>query len=140
VIDNEKLQALRGETRVGEGSTLASMSPYEVEALREALDLVSPHKAMSLADLNLEHELMLQFSRVKTLQQEILTDDEVPVNQRAQVANAVASTLQQLIKMQSEFSTAERFKAIEALMIKAMKKLPLEVAEEFLKEYGALDV
>lgn len=138
MIDQEKLQALKGEARIGEANTLQTMTHDELMALKELLDNSMVEK--SLKDLNLEHELLTQYARVKRLQEDVLNDDSVPANQRAQVAGAVASTLQQLIKMQVEFSTSERFKAIEALMIKAMRKLPKDVAEEFLAEYERLEI
>lgn len=138
MIDQGKLQALKGEARIGEAGTLQTLTHDEMLALKELLDSSTVEK--SLKDLNLEHELLAQYARVKRLQEEVLNDDSVPANQRAQVAGAVASTLQQLIKMQVEFSTSERFKAIEALMIKAMRKLPKDVAEEFLEEYERLEV
>ena len=137
MIDQEKLQALRGEARIGEAVTLGNMSYEEMVALKDLLDAqeMEENRMHSLGDINLEHELMSQYAKVKKLQTDVLIDDSVPANQRAQVANAVASTLQQLIKMQTEFYTAERFRSIENLMIAYMKKLPLADAQSFLDEY-----
>ena len=137
MIDQEKLQALRGEARIGEAVTLGNMSYEEMVALKDLLDAqdMEENRMHSLGDINLEHELMSQYAKVKKLQTDVLIDDSVPANQRAQVANAVASTLQQLIKMQTEFYTAERFRSIENLMIAYMKKLPLADAQRFLDEY-----
>lgn len=137
MIDQEKLQALRGEARIGEAVTLSNMSYEEMVALKDLLDAqdMEENRMHSLGDINLEHELMSQYAKVKKLQTDVLIDDSVPANQRAQVANAVASTLQQLIKMQTEFYTAERFRSIENLMIAYMKKLPLADAQNFLDEY-----
>lgn len=137
MIDQEKLQALRGEARIGEAVTLSNMSYEEMVALKDLLDAqeMEENRMHSLGDINLEHELMSQYAKVKKLQTDVLIDDSVPANQRAQVANAVASTLQQLIKMQTEFYTAERFRSIENLMIAYMKKLPLADAQRFLDEY-----
>ena len=137
MIDNEKLQTLKTEAKGGATHSLANMTKDELLELKELLDKQMP--TMSLSNLNLEHELLLQYDRVKTLQQEVMHDDSVPANQRAQVANSVATTLQHLIKMQTEYSTAERFKAIEALMIKAMKSLPVDVATKFLEEYERIE-
>lgn len=114
-----------------------SMSDSEFAVLCAAVDAARPSKA--LADMNLEHELLEQFETVKTLQNEVLIDESVPANQKAQVANTVASTLQQLVKAQADYYTSERFKAIEALMVKAMKLLPVEVAEKFIADYEALE-
>ena len=140
MIDQEKKQALLTGLRSDDdvaNDIVEAMTPEESEALWQALK--SRRKDKSLAELNLEHELLEQYEAVKTLQEEVLVDSDIPPNQRAQVANAVAATLQQLVKMQSDFYNAERFKAIEALMIKAMKKLPKEVVEEFIDEYEAIE-
>ena len=112
---------------------LKDLSVDDMLALRDVLNEMMPSK--TFADVNLEHELIEQYNTVKNLQSDVLTDDDVPVNQRAQVANSVASTLGQLTQMQADFYTSERFKAMEALMIKAIKKMSPEVAEAFVKEY-----
>lgn len=140
MINQEKLQMLKTGVLapVILVDALKTMDEDELAELRYALDVVCPQKTLS--DVNLETELMSQFAKVKKLQQEVMDDDEVPVNQRAQVANAVAATLQHLIKMQSEYHTAERFKAIEALMVKAMKGLPVEVAAKFIEDYERIDL
>ena len=111
-------------------------SVADLLALRAEIDAALP--ATALKDLDLERELVVQFQTIKTLQSNTLDDDETPANQKAQVANACAAVLGQLVKMQAEFYTAERFKTIEGLMVKAMKTLPVEQAERFLEEYGAV--
>lgn len=136
LIDQEKKQALLTGVRTSRQMAIELLTGFtsnDLAAIKEILEEIIPTK--SLQDINLEHELMLQLETVKKLQREVAVDSAVPANQRAQVANAVAGTLQQLIKMQTEFNTSERFKAIEALMIKAMKSLPQEVAEKFIEEY-----
>jgi len=104
--------------------------------LRGEIDARLPAK--SLKELNLEEELVVQFLAVKSLQMSVIDDSSTPANQKAQVASQVATTLQHLVKMQSEYHTAERFKVIENLMVKYMKRLPLNVAEAFLEEYEQL--
>jgi len=88
-------------------------------------------------------ELMNQYRRVLKLQRDCMEDLEVPPNQKAQVAAQVKSTLGDLVRMQTEFYTSERFRSIENLLIKYMKTLPIEMAKTFLAEYerlGAADV
>ena len=109
------------------------MPEEEFRKLARAVDRRRPTRSFS--ELDLEHELIEQYDVVRGLQTEVIRDDDTPANQRAQVANAVASTLQQLVKMQSDFYTAERFKRIEGMMIKAIQRLPKEAAEEFIREY-----
>lgn len=91
--------------------------------------------ATSLSELNLEQELLLQFHSIRALQTNVLDDDALPLNQRAQVANSVASTLNKLVEMQSAVYSAERFKGVENAMIRTLNKLPENLAKEFLDEY-----
>ena len=136
LIDPERLAAVR--TMLAEGTKapkdpLTDMSPAELRRLRAEIDRLLPEE--NLADMDMPRELMRQFQAVKDLQDAVIEDEKVPPNQRAQVAGQVASTLQQLVKMQTDFYTSERFRNIENLMIKFMKSLPLEKANEFLDEY-----
>ncbi|UCV26781.1 hypothetical protein [Ferribacterium limneticum] len=115
------------------------LDPLSKISLADRIDLYEAVKASlpahALSDIDLTQELVLQFTRVKELQIATLASSRVPANQKAQVANSVASILGQLTKLQTELHTAERFKAMETHLIRAMKKLPLEEAEEFLREY-----
>jgi hypothetical protein len=116
---------------------LADIPEPELIDLHEAIKShLPPHR---LQDLDLAQELVLQFLRVKHLQAVTLENEGVKTQQKAQVANSVAAVLSQLTKMQTELSTAERFKALEGMLIKALKKLPLEVAEAFLEEYAQME-
>jgi len=94
--------------------------------------------AITLSETNLEQELLLQLHAVRALQNDVIGDDDIPPNQRAQVANSVAGILNKLVDMQKAVQTQERFKAIESLMVKHLQRLPEETAEAFLKEYRAL--
>jgi len=94
--------------------------------------------ALELSKINLEEELLLQFHTIRTLQKDVIDDGDVPVNQRAQVANAVASSLNKLAEMQMGVYTAERFKNVENLLIRVLSKLPEESAAAFLTEYEKL--
>lgn len=137
MFDTEKLQALAtGVVAKDVKTVLAEMDEGQLRALRAELDTLIPER--SLSGMNLEDELVWQFAAIKQLQDRVMVDDATPANQKAQVANAVAGTLQNLIKMQTDYHTAERFKAIEGLMVRAMKRLPLEAAQAFLDEYEAL--
>ena len=107
-----------------------------IDLYNEVKQTLPPH---SLQDINLTEELVLQYMRVKELQTAVLADQGIPANQKAQVANSVSSTLAQLTKLQTELHTAERFKAIENLMIRYMKRLPVDVVEAFIDEYERLE-
>lgn len=120
-------------SQTGRSSTVEGMSIDQLLKLRSDIDNQLP--ASSLKDIDLEHELVIQFLTVKNLQSGVLDDEGVQANQKAQVANSCASTLQQLVKMQTEFFTAERFKEIENHLIASLRELPAEVVETFMESY-----
>lgn len=135
MLKNESLKTPES-SKQRQQTDLQNLSVDELLSLRSEIDELLPARA--LGDIDLEHELVVQFLAVKSLQANVLQDDHTAANQKAQVANAVASTLQQLVKMQSEHYNAERFKRIEALLVKSMKLMPVEAAEAFLNEYEEL--
>ena len=94
--------------------------------------------ATTLLDMNMEEELILQFQAVRTLQNTILDDISVPANQKAQVANSVASVLGSIADLQNKVYSSERFKRIETLLIRHLNKLPEDVAAAFLEDYEQL--
>ena len=91
-----------------------------------------------LDKFNMEQELLLQYHCIRELQNDVISDDTIPVNQRAQVANAVASVLNKIAELQVEVYTSERFKNIENLLVRTLSKLPEELAAEFLDQYELL--
>jgi len=100
---------------------------------RNEIDNVLPPTALS--KMNMEEEMILQYHAIRSLQNDVIDDDTLPPNQRAQVANAVTSSLNKLAELQLEIYTSERFKAIENLLIKHLTKLPEEVAMLFVEDY-----
>lgn len=121
--------------------TLEDLSHDDLRALRDQINAMLPEE--SLSGMDMTTELMNQYRRVLKLQRDCMEDLEVPPNQKAQVAAQVKSTLGDLVRMQTEFYTSERFRSIENLLIKYMKTLPIEMAKTFLAEYerlGAADV
>lgn len=139
MIDVDKVERMKAQEVPGfRPATLAALPEEELRRLRDEITGLLPPS--TLASMNLETELIDQYRRVTQLQREVFEDEEIPANQKAQVAGQVATTLQQLVKMQSEFHTAERFKLLENLMIVYMRKMPLELAEQFLADYERLEV
>ena len=140
MIDEAKLAqvqaAMAGVEPDSDGFDLDTMSVDELRELRDEIDRRLPEDKLSQMDLT--QELMTQYRRVQRLQESVIDDQSVAANQRSQVAGQVASTLQQMVKMQTEFHNAERFRAIENLLIKSLKLMPLDVAEEFIAEYERL--
>jgi ElaB/YqjD/DUF883 family membrane-anchored ribosome-binding protein len=145
MYDEKKLammkQSLGGGGHHIDEDTLEDLSHDDLRALRDQINAMLPDE--SLSGMDMTTELMNQYRRVLKLQRDCMEDLEVPPNQKAQVAAQVKSTLGDLVRMQTEFYTSERFRSIENLLIKYMKTLPIEMAKTFLAEYerlGAADV
>lgn len=137
MIDESKVKNFgRGEE--------TSTSPFRwsalpLETLLRYLDEIRQVlPATTLLDMNMEEELILQFQAVRTLQNTILDDLSVPANQKAQVANSVASVLGSIADLQNKVYSSERFKRIETLLIRHLNKLPEDVAAAFLEDYEQL--
>lgn len=116
---------------------LDNLSVEELLNLRSEIETRLP--STKLKDMDLEKELVLQYHKMVQVQARVAEDTRTPANQLAQVGNSVAATLQQLVTMQTKHHTSERFKSLENMLIKALRKMPKEVAEEFLDEYERLD-
>lgn len=142
MINKETLAGIKTsaapEEKPSYDAMLKAMSQTDLRRLQSDVEKLLPSD--SLSDMDMPKELMRQYHRVKLLQDDVMIDNDTPVNQKAQVAGQVASTLQQLTKMQTEFYNSERFRNIENLMIKFLKGLPLEQARDILLEYEALDL
>lgn len=116
---------------------LTHYNELELLDLRNQIDQKLPVK--SLKDLSMERELVLQLVMVQNLQRDVLGEDGVPANQKAQTAGAVAASLATLAKLQIEVYTSERLKQIEQILIDTLQTLPVEAQERFLKAYeGAI--
>ena len=109
------------------------MTPDQLLALRSDVYRLLPVKL--LKDVNLQQELVLQLLTIQSLQNTTMQDDEVPANQKAQVAGHVANSLAILGKLQVEVYSSERLKKIEAVLIEVIRTLPMEQQEVFLKAY-----
>ncbi len=145
MYDEKKLAMMKQSLGSGhhhlDEDTLEDLSHDDLRALRDQINAMLPEE--SLSGMDMTTELMNQYRRVLKLQRDCMEDLEVPPNQKAQVAAQVKSTLGDLVRMQTEFYTSERFRSIENLLIKYMKTLPIEMAKTFLAEYerlGAADV
>ncbi len=134
-IDKERSNAEGGVTLNMENidATLRGMSLEGLLNLKARVNAVLP--ASKLSSMNLEEELVDQFRLAKILQSTVLTDPNVPANQKAQVSNTCASILSNLQDTQNKFYTAERLKSIEGLLIEHAKSWPTEEAKAFLDAY-----
>lgn len=112
---------------------LAGMDEHELLTLRAEIDQRLVVK--KLEDMDMERELVLQLRMSQALQTNIIDDDRVPANQKAQVMNSVASTIQQITKMQGEIYTSERLKRIESALIKQLNQWPEDQTRTFFERY-----
>jgi hypothetical protein len=112
-------------------------SQTELFSLRQRIDALLPE--MDINKIDLEEEVVRQFMTVKNLQSTVLQGAE-EANKKAAVINACTAALAALAKMQVELHTAERFKKIENLMIRYIKLMPKELAEQFLEKYTNLEL
>lgn len=112
---------------------LDAMGLEELLALRDEIDAKLPRTAVK--DLNLEEELVLQYTRGKLLQAEVAQDEGVPANQRAQIANSVRASLAELVKLQQALYGAEQGRRMEAALAKALRTLPEEAQQVFYDAY-----
>lgn len=117
---------------------LGQMDIAELLLLRAEIDVLLP--ATALKDMDLEEELVIQYQTLKSMQKDVLDDESIPANQRAQVANAVGSTLQSLMKMQSDVYSSERFKKLETSLIHLLNEWPEDQTLKFFERYEAIDV
>lgn len=92
---------------------------------------------ISLKDVNLTKELMIQLKKAKILQEEAGKDRDTPFNQRAQVQNSLNATMQSLAKLQATVYSSERNKRLEMALAKTLKEFPA-LQEAFLTRYTEL--
>lgn len=127
---------------------LRAMSLEELLDLRQRVDNLLPPRAIS--EINMEEELLLQLASLRALSNKIAgvgsSDDGeggvvgVPLNQRAQLANSITTVLKSLIDRQVEVFSSERFKRIENLLIRHLRRQDGEFAKAFLDEYEQIIV
>lgn len=133
MIDDSKTQNFESVERKVAPFNWKTLPIQTLLSYRDEIEQVLP--PTELSKMNMEQELVLQFHAIRSLQNDVIDDDTLPPNQRAQVANAVTSSLNKLSELQIEIYTTERFKAIENLLIRCLSKLPESVAMEFVEGY-----
>ena len=137
MIDEDKLAqvqaAMAGTAPEKEGFDLDAMSVDELRELRDEIDRRLPED--SLDSLNLEKELVGQYRLVQRLQADVITNDDFAPNQRSQVAGQVASTLQQLVKLQEDLKREQTLKLMESVLVDMIKSMPEDFKTNFFAEY-----
>lgn len=116
-----------------QGNPFAGLPEEQLLDLRTHLDALLPVRR--LKDVNMEVELVRQLSVVHRLQREVISDDNTPANQKAQVAGQVANVLAVLSKLQVEVYSSERLKKIEAVLIETINLMSAEAQTFFFQEY-----
>ena len=91
--------------------------------------------ALTMQDLNVEQELLLQLHALRRLQNDTITNEDIPVNQRATVANSVGTVIANLANLQVSVYSSERIKRIENVLVRHLTSLPEDVAAKFLDDY-----
>lgn len=114
-------------------SQLSALSEKELRKIQAVLEEMLPEQYVK--ELNLEDELLQQYRKTKRLMDDALDDDDVPSNQKAQVANSVVSTLGQLVKLQEDLKLQEALKLMENTLIEVIKTLPQATKDQFFEEY-----
>lgn len=109
----------------------------QVDLLRKRDEIDALLTEISLKDVNLTKELMIQLKKAKVLQGEAGQDRDTPFNQRAQVQNSLNATMQSLAKLQASVYSSERNKRLEMALAKTLKEFPL-LQEAFLTRYTEL--
>jgi len=139
-LDPDRRQSFKKDQPADPRFAWASFSPDQLIACREEIHIALEAMGvpMSLKDVNMERELMLQFYALKNLQKDVLADDQTPRNQQAQVANATGAVLSKVADLQLSVYDSERFKAIENALIRALRLLPEEAVASFLDEYAKI--
>lgn len=111
--------------------SLKSMSQDDLLRIRGEID--GKLTGITLADVNLVKETLIQLQMAKALQAKANGNNDVPVNQLAQVQNSLASILERLAKTQEGLYTSETVKRMKASLVKIVKQLPKEAQEAFFE-------
>lgn len=115
---------------------LTGLKISDLLALRAQIDKKLP--ATDLSELNLEKETVIHFMTVKEVMNNVMDEDGVPANQKAQLMNSCSSSIAQMAKIQTELYNAERVKKIEQAVIETLKKMDEDVIERFFSLYEEL--
>lgn len=107
----------------------------EILAFRGQLEAHLP--ARSLRDMDLAKELVLQVLALQVMQQKAIDAEDTPVNQLAQAANSLSAALINLVKLQGDVYSSERFKKVEEVLVKVIQTLPTDKQNEFIEAYEA---
>lgn len=112
---------------------LDQYSDEELLTLRAMIDDRLP--VTKLKHINLQEESVIQYMQSRKLLNDVMSDPDIPPNQKAQVNNSVQSNLTALDRMQKSTYTQERNKQLEYIVVNLVNELPdIEAKKKFLDE------
>jgi hypothetical protein len=94
----------------------------------------SPRKVES-GVIDVAQELEQAFHAAKRLLEAAEYDDSTPLNQKAQIIGALNTVLTNITKSRTEVFSAERNRALEAILIRTLKKHPT-LQKDFMEDYA----
>lgn len=105
----------------------------------QLLDLLAQIRQLlpSLNTLDLSEELVFQFLQAKKMMQDAQDDDDIPLNQKAQLLNSLANMNKQAAELQKSLFSPNQTRLREQALATALKKYP-EVQTAFLAELELL--
>lgn len=84
--------------------------------------------------LNLEGEILQQYNAAKKLYHDSSFDLGIPLNQKAQVLNAISAIISALVKSKQDLYNMDRIKRIESILLSTLKRHP-ELQKDFMVDY-----
>lgn len=112
---------------------LDQYSDEELLTIRAMIDDRLP--VTKLKHINLQEESVIQYMQSRKLLNDVMSDPEIPPNQKAQVNNSVQANLTALDRMQKSTYTQERNKQLEYIVVNLVNELPdIEAKKKFLDE------
>jgi hypothetical protein len=113
---------------------LENLNLYEPEAPAEDEKPDRSHWVDRLDDLDLEAETLMHYQTVREYTQNM--DLKLIEPQKvASVYSTLTRVLRDLTKIQTDLNNAEKFKRLEASLIRALRTLPTEAQDVFLENY-----
>lgn len=112
---------------------LDQYSDEELLTIRAMIDDRLP--VTKLKHINLQEESVIQYMQSRKLLNDVMSDPDIPPNQKAQVNNSVQANLTALDRMQKSTYTQERNKQLEYIVVNLVNELPdIEAKKKFLDE------
>lgn len=96
---------------------------------------VPEYVPVTAEQLNLEGEILQQYNAAKKLYHDSSYDLSIPLNQKAQVLNAISAIIGALVKSKQDLYNMDRIKRIESILLSVLKRHP-ELQKDFMADYA----